>query len=101
MRVLVAHALRNAMMPTVTLAGLQFPMVLGASFVVEELFGIPGVGWETLRAVEARDAAWLITVVLLTAVVSTGALIASDVAYGLLDPRVRESFGRPRSGSPA
>jgi ABC-type dipeptide/oligopeptide/nickel transport system permease component len=99
LRVLVVHGLRNAMMPTVTLAGLQFPIVLGAAFVVEELFGIPGVGWETLRAVEARDAAWLITVVLLTAVVSTAALIASDVAYGFLDPRVRESFGRPRSGS--
>jgi ABC-type dipeptide/oligopeptide/nickel transport system permease component len=96
LRVLVVHALRNAMMPTVTLAGLQFPVLLGGAFVVEELFQIPGVGWETLRAVEARDAAWLITVVLLTAVVSTAALIASDVAYGFLDPRVRESLGHHR-----
>jgi ABC-type dipeptide/oligopeptide/nickel transport system permease component len=97
-RVLVVHALRNAMMPTVTLAGLQFPTLLGGAFVVEELFGIPGLGWETLRAVEARDAVWLITVVLATAVVSTAALIASDVAYGVLDPRVRESLGRTSGG---
>ncbi len=95
-RVLVVHALRNAMMPTVTLAGLQFPALLGGAFVVEEVFGLPGIGYETLRAVEAHDSAWLIIMVLLSAVVTTAALIASDVAHGLVDPRVRESIGRQK-----
>lgn len=94
--VLVKHALRNAMMPTVTLAGLQLPSLLGGAFLVEEVFGLPGIGYESLRAVEAHDAAWLIAVILFTAVVATVGLIASDVAYGLLDPRVRELVVRRR-----
>ena len=93
-RVVVVHALRNAMLPTVTLAGLQFPALLGGAFVVEEVFALPGLGWETLRAVETHDAPWLVVIVLVTAVVTTLAILASDVAYGVLDPRMRESFGR-------
>jgi ABC-type dipeptide/oligopeptide/nickel transport system permease component len=90
LRIAVVHALRNALVPTVTLAGVQFPALVGGAFVVEEVFGIHGMGWETLRAIESRDAAWIVAVTLLCAVVTTGCLVASDVAYGLLDPRVRE-----------
>ncbi len=90
LRVAVVHALRNALVPTVTLAGVQFPALVGAAFVVEEVFGIHGMGWETLRAIESRDAAWIVAVTLLCAVVTTACLVTSDVAYGLLDPRVRE-----------
>jgi peptide/nickel transport system permease protein len=93
-RVLVFHALRNAMMPTVTLAGLQIPVLIGGAFIVEEVFGLPGLGYESLRAVEGHDTAWLIATVLLTAVVSTFGLILSDLAYAALDPRVRELFLR-------
>lgn len=99
-RVLVVHALRNAMMPTVTLAGLQIPMLIGGAFIVEEVFAVPGLGYESLRAVEGHDAAWLIATVLLTALVSTFGLILSDLAYAALDPRVRELFLR-RQGAPA
>ena len=63
---------------------------------VEEVFQIQGIGWETLRAIEARDAAWIVAVTLLCAIVTTVCLVASDVAYGLLDPRVRESQTRRR-----
>lgn len=91
LRVAVVHALRNALVPTVTLAGVQFPALVGAAFVVEEVFNIHGMGWETLRAIESRDAAWIVAVTLLCAVVTTACLVASDVAYGLLDPRVREA----------
>lgn len=89
-RVILVHALRNAMMPTVTLAGLQLPTLLGGVFVVEEVLGLPGLGFESLRAVESHDAPWLVAMILTTAVVATLGLIASDVAYGLLDPRLRE-----------
>ncbi len=98
LRIVIVHALRNAMIPTVTLAGLQFPALLGGAFVVEEVFGVPGLGYETLRAVEAHDAAWLVSTMLLTAVITTVALIASDLAYGALDPRVRDTMGRRRGG---
>jgi len=90
LRVLVVHALRNALMPVVTLAGLQLPTSFGGAFVVEEVFRLPGMGYETLRAVEAHDAAWLTTVLLILSVVAMIGLIVTDVAAGALDPRVRD-----------
>lgn len=95
-RLMVVHALRNAVLPTVTLAGFQFPALLGGAFVIEEVFSIRGMGWETLRAIEAHDTAWIVATVLLSAAVTTLMLIASDVALGLLDPRVRERQLRDR-----
>ncbi len=89
-RVLIVHALRNALTPVVSLAGLQLPTSFGGAFVVEEVFRLPGMGYETLRAVEAHDAAWLTTVLLVLAVVAMVGLIVTDLAAGALDPRVRD-----------
>lgn len=97
LRVVVIHALRNALVPTVTIAGVQFPALIGGAFVVEEVFDVHGIGWETLRAIEGRDAGWLVAVTLLCAVVTTASLVGSDIAYGLLDPRVRERQIRRRT----
>ena len=91
-RWVVVHALRNALLPTVTLAGLQLPALLGGAFVVEEVFVVPGLGYETLRAIESHDAAWLMATIVLAALVTTVGLLASDVAYGVLDPRIREAL---------
>jgi len=100
-RVLVVHALRNALVPTVTLAGLQLPVLFGSAFIVEDVFGLPGLGYETLRAVEAHDSPWLTATILLLAVITTLGLIASDVACGALDPRVRDTIlYRVGDGSP-
>jgi ABC-type dipeptide/oligopeptide/nickel transport system permease component len=97
-RVLVVHALRNALMPTVTLAGTHLPGLLGGAIVVEEVFGLPGAGFETLRAIESHDAPWLMAVLLAAAFTVTFGLIASDLAYGLLDPRVRDVLWRRQGG---
>jgi len=94
-RVLVVHALRNAIIPTVTLAGLQLPFLFGGAIVVEEVFELPGMGYETMRAVEAHDAAWLVVTVLIVALATTATLLASDIAYALLDPRIRERLVKP------
>jgi peptide/nickel transport system permease protein len=93
-RWVVVHALRNALLPTVTLAGLQLPALLGGAFVVEEVFAVPGLGYETLRAIESHDVAWLMATIVLAALVTTLGLIGSDVAYGILDPRIREALTR-------
>ncbi len=97
-RVAVVHALRNAWMPTVTLAGLHLPALLGGALVVEEVFGLPGAGFETLRAVESHDTAWLMAIILAAAALVTMGLVASDIAYGALDPRVREVLVRRQGG---
>ncbi len=93
-RVLVVHALRNAVIPMTTLAGLQLPVLFGAAIVVEEVFRLPGAGFETMRAVEAHDASWLVMAVLFTALATMVGLLASDVVHALLDPRVRERLLR-------
>ena len=88
-RVLVVHALRNAIVPTVTLAGLQLPLLFGAAIVVEEVFALPGVGFETMRAVEAHDASWLVMTVLV--------VCARD---DVRPPRERRGLRVARSASP-
>jgi ABC-type dipeptide/oligopeptide/nickel transport system permease component len=93
-RVLVVHALRNAIVPMVTLAGLQLPFLFGTAIVVEEVFALPGLGYETLRAVESHDAGWLVITVLVVALATTLTILASDIAYAVLDPRVRERLLR-------
>jgi peptide/nickel transport system permease protein len=93
-RVAVVHALRNALLPVVALAGVNLPVLLGGAFVVEEVFRLRGLGYETMRAIEARDGAWLMAVVLASAVASTLGLVASDVVSGALDPRLREVLSR-------
>jgi peptide/nickel transport system permease protein len=98
-RVLVVHALRNAIVPTVTLAGLQLPFLFGSAIVVEEIFELPGMGYETMRAVETHDASWLVVTVLVVALATTATILASDIAYGLLDPRIRERLLRARGGA--
>ncbi len=89
-RMLVVHALRTALAPTVAVAGLHLPALLAGAFVVEEVFGLRGVGYETLRAIEAHDAPWLMAVLLPTTIAVTLGLVASDLAYAALDPRTRE-----------
>jgi peptide/nickel transport system permease protein len=98
-RELTVHALRNALMPVVMLAGLQLPTSFGAAFVVEEVFKLPGMGYETLRAVEAHDAPWLTMVLLVLSLVSMLGFVVTDVAAGLLDPRVRDTMTARAGGS--
>ncbi len=98
LRVAVMHALRNALLPMVTLAGLHLPTVLSGSFVVEEVFGLPGVGFETLRAIESYDTGWLMAVLVAAAVLITLGLVASDVVCSTLDPRVRDVLAGRQGG---
>lgn len=100
-RVAALHVLRNALAPAATIAGLQLPALVGGALVVEEVFGLPGIGFETMRAVEAHDAAWLMAVVIAAAAAVTFGLIASDLAYAAIDPRVREVLVRRQQGGHA
>ncbi len=95
-RVLVVHALRNAIMPTLSIAALHIPALLGGALVVEEVFALPGIGFETVRAVEAHDSAWLMAVILAAAATVILSLVATDILHGALDPRVREVFASRR-----
>lgn len=93
-RVALKHALRNALLPTVTLLGAELPALLSGSIVVEQVFGVRGLGLLAFDAVLQRDYPTLLGLTTLGAVVTLVAVLMVDAAYGLLDPRLRERVGR-------
>ena len=87
--VIVRHALRNALLPVVTLAGLQLGTLLGGTVIIETLFNLPGVGRATIQAINTRDYPLVQFVVLLFATIFLTVNLMIDLAYGVLDPRIR------------
>jgi peptide/nickel transport system permease protein len=83
------HALRNALIPVVTVVGIQFGYLLGGTVVVEEIFGIPGMGRLVLYAIYQRDYPVVQAVVLLSACLFVLVNLMVDVLYAVLDPRIR------------
>jgi peptide/nickel transport system permease protein len=88
--VLLRHALRNALLPTITLFGLALPALLGGAFFVEKVFGWPGMGLLTVDAIANRDYALVTASVVVGGImVALGTLVA-DALYALADPRLRD-----------
>lgn len=87
--VLRRHALRNALIPVITLAGLQLPILLAGAVITEQVFEWPGMGRLIIEAINQRDYPVLMGITLISAgLVAAGNLLA-DVAYSLVDPRIR------------
>ena len=87
--VVVRHALRNALVPVVTLVGLQAPLLLGGAVIIEQIFVIPGMGLLLLDAVNQRDYPIIIGVFLVVGLAVMAINLLVDLSYGLLDPKVR------------
>jgi len=87
-RITLNHAARNALLPLVTMLGLQAASMLGGSVVIESVFGIPGFGRLAQEAVAGRDGPLLMGIILVSALMVVAANLLVDLAYGLLDPRV-------------
>ncbi len=87
--VITRHALKNAFIPVVTIMGLILPVVVAGSVIIEEIFGLPGVGRYMLAAIGRRDYVVLAGTTLTLATVVIFANLLVDVSYGWLDPRVR------------
>jgi peptide/nickel transport system permease protein len=87
--VIFRHALRNAFVPVVTVIGLQIAGLLGGSFIVEQIFALPGVGKIAVGAIFARDFPVVQGVVLFFAVLYLFCNLGVDLVYGWIDPRIR------------
>lgn len=87
--VTIRHALRNSLLPVITLLGVQIPYLLGGTVAVETIFALPGVGRLALDSVISRDYPVILTINLLVAVLVLIGNLLTDIAYGLADPRVR------------
>lgn len=88
-RIVIGHALRNAMIPTVTVLGIQFGALLGGAVIIETVFAFPGVGTMLLIAVNQRDYPVVMGVTLVVALLYTLSNLAVDLAYTWLNPRIR------------
>jgi peptide/nickel transport system permease protein len=89
--VILKHALKNALIPIVTVAGLQVGILLGGTVVVEEVFTLPGVGRLVLWSIYQRDYPLTQSTILFIAILFMTINLAVDVLYGYLDPRIRYS----------
>lgn len=87
--VIVRHILRNALIPVVTVIGLTLPILFGGSVIVEMIFQWPGIGLMFINAVTARDSPVIMGYVLFSAVIVQLANLLTDLAYSVLDPRIR------------
>lgn len=85
------HALRNALIPVVTLIGLRFIFLLSGSAIIETVYGLPGMGQLMLDSLSHRDYQVVQAVTLLLSFVIIGVNLLVDLSYGLIDPRIRVS----------
>jgi len=83
------HALRNALLPLVTILGLSLPGLIGGSVIVESIFAIPGMGQLMVQAVFERDYPVIMGNLVIVASLTLVANLVADLAYGLVDPRIR------------
>src|SRR5262249_30724857 len=88
-RVVLGHALRNSLIPVVTVAGIQFGHLLAGTVVIESVFARAGLGSVGIRAIQARDFPLIQGVVLVLALIYGLSSLAVDLLYGFLDPRIR------------
>ena len=84
------HALKNAFLPVLTVLGTNFGALLTGSFVVETLFQVPGIGYESINSITKRDYPLIQGMALLVAVIFILVNLVVDILYGVVDPRVRE-----------
>ena len=87
--VVMRHATRNALIPVVTLMGMQLPLLVGGSVIMENIFNLPGLGRLFLTSLEGRDYPVVSAVNLVFATVVVGANLIIDLTYPYFDPRVR------------
>jgi peptide/nickel transport system permease protein len=88
-RVLVRHVLRNAMIPAITIIGINAGFFVGATVFVEAIFGIPGTGQLLYNAIRSRDYPTVQAVTMVFAVLAVFIQLLTDITYMLLDPRIR------------
>jgi peptide/nickel transport system permease protein len=88
-RVIFRHALRGAMTPIVTQAGIDVGLLFGGAVITEQVFGLPGLGWLAVHSIQQQDLPVIIGVVIVAAAGVVVANIVVDMLYAVIDPRVR------------
>ncbi len=87
--VVIRHSFRNAMVPIITIFGLQFATLLGGAVIIESIFSIPGMGSGVLTAIGRRDYNLAQTLILIFGLVHIVSVFITDISYSLVDPRIK------------
>ena len=91
-RILVRHALRNSLFGFLTVVGVNLGSLIGVTVITEQIFWLPGIGYELLQAIDNRDVPVVLATVVVFAVIVIAANLLTDLLYAVLDPRIR--YGR-------
>lgn len=93
-RIVFKHALRNALLPVVTVIGINFGIMMGGSIVTESVFALPGIGTLLIESVRMKDTPVVMAIVMFVAI-SIGIInLLVDIAYAYIDPRIKSSYKR-------
>ncbi|MGF7142305.1 peptide/nickel transport system permease protein [Anaerotaenia torta] len=90
-RVINKHALKNALIPVITIIGMQIPVLFGGAIIAEQVFSWPGLGLMTMNAIINRDYPVIMGVCLMSALVVLAANLITDILYALVDPTIQYS----------
>ena len=90
--VIFGHALRNALLPVVTLIGVNFGAALSGTIVIEQVFAIPGLGQLMVNAIRTKDTPMIIASLLFTAIIASLVNLLVDILYAYIDPRLKAKF---------
>ncbi len=90
--VIFKHALKNALIPVITIIGIQMRIIVGGSVIIERIFNIPGIGSLLMRSITNRDYLIVQACVFVISLVTVGLNLLVDISYGIIDPRIRRSW---------
>lgn len=92
--VVLKHALRNALLPVITVVGINFGYLLGGTVLIESVFGIPGVGTLTITSIRMKDIPQTAASVLFLAFIYCAMMLAVDILYAYIDPRIKARYAK-------
>ena len=86
--VIFRHALRNALIPIITIFALELPVVIGGAVIIESIFSLPGMGQLMFQSLDAKDEPVIMGITVLAAVMTLLSYLAADILYVVVDPRI-------------
>ena len=90
--VIFQHALRNALLPIVTLIGINMGFQLGGTIVIEQVFSIPGIGSLNITSIRLKDTPVILGTMVFIALLSSSINLLTDIIYAFIDPRVKSQY---------
>ena len=92
--IIINHALKNALIPVITVVGAQFSMIIGGSVIIESIFNIQGMGARLVAAINNRDYSMILGITVIISAFTMGIMLIVDLVYATVDPRIKAEFAK-------